>query len=94
MWRQVDLPHSDGESLVISVPPVSKPSETIIVEGRGMLHRRGRGRGDVTILLKLHIPEKFNKTMLSTLEEMRSSFGLPTSDIEDAVRREAKDRRN
>ena len=94
LGTQVELPHIDGDSLVISVPPGSKPSETIIVQGRGMPHRRGRGRGDVTILLKLHIPGKFNKSMLSTLEEMRSSFGLPTSDIEDAVRREAQDRRN
>ena len=94
LGTQVELPHIDGDLMVISVPPGSKPSETIIVQGRGMPHRRGRGRGDVTILLKLHIPGKFNKTMISTLEEMRSSFGLPTSDIEDAVRREAQDRRN
>ncbi|MEC8926781.1 MAG: molecular chaperone DnaJ [Candidatus Thermoplasmatota archaeon] len=94
LGTQVELPHIDGKSLVIDVPAGAKPSETLLVHGRGMPHRRGRGRGDVTILLKLHIPEKFNKSMRSTLEEMRSSFGLPVSDIEDAVRREAADRRN
>ena len=88
------MPHIDGKSLVIDIPAGSKPSETILIRGRGMPHRRGRGRGDVTILLKLHVPDKFNKTMRSTLEEMRPSFGLPSSDIEDAVRREAQDRRN
>jgi len=94
LGTQVELPHIDGKPLVIDVPAGAKPSETLLVRGRGMPHRRGRGRGDVTILLKLHIPEKFNKSMRSTLEEMRSSFGLPISDIEDAVRREATDRRN
>jgi len=94
LGTQVELPHIDGKPLTIDVPAGAKPSETLIVRGRGLPHRRGRGRGDVTILLKLHVPEKFNKSMRSTLEEMRSSFGLPVSDIEDAVRREATDRRN
>ena len=94
LGTQVELPHIDGKSLIIEIPAGSKPSETIIVRGRGMPHRRGRGRGDVTILLKLHVPDKFNKTMRSTLEDMRASFGLPLSDIEDAVRREAQDRRH
>jgi molecular chaperone DnaJ len=94
LGTQVELPHIDGKPLVIDIPAGAKPSETLLIHGRGMPHRRGRGRGDVTILLKLHVPEKFNKSMRSTLEEMRSSFGLPLSDIEDAVRREAADRRN
>ena len=94
LGTQVELPHIDGKPLTIDVPAGAKPSETLIVHGRGMPHRRGRGRGNITILLKLHIPKKFNKSMRSTLEEMRSSFGLPVSDIEDAVRREATDRRN
>ena len=94
LGTQVELPHIDGKPLVIDVPAGAKPSETLLVRGRGLPHRRGRGRGDVTILLKLHVPEKFNKSMRSTLEDMRPTFGLPISDIEDAVRREAQDRRN
>ena len=94
LGTQVELPHIDGKPLVIDVPAGAKPSETLLIRGRGLPHRRGRGRGDVTILLKLHVPEKFNKSMRSTLEDMRPTFGLPISDIEDAVRSEAQDRRN
>nr|MCS5534689.1 hypothetical protein [Candidatus Poseidoniales archaeon] len=94
LGTQVELPHIDGKPLIIDVPAGAKTSETLLVRGRGLPHRRGRGRGDVTILLKLHVPEKFNKSMRSTLEGMRPTFGLPISDIEDAVRREAQDRRN
>ena len=94
LGTQVELPHIDGKPLIIDVPAGAKPSETLLVRGRGLPHRRGRGRGNVTILLKLHVPEKFNKSMRSTLEDMRPTFGLPISDIEDAVRREAQDRRN
>ncbi|MFL2947058.1 MAG: molecular chaperone DnaJ [Candidatus Poseidoniales archaeon] len=94
LGTRVELPHIDGESLIIDVPPGAKPSETLLIRGKGMPNRRGRGRGDVTVLLKLHVPEKFNKSMRSTLEDMVPSFGLPSEEIEDAVRREAEDRRN
>ena len=94
LGTQVELPHVDSKTLIIDVPAGSKPSETLVVRGRGMPSRRGRGRGDVTILLKLHVPEKIDKSMRSTLEEMRASFSLPPDDVEDAVRREAEDRRN
>jgi molecular chaperone DnaJ len=94
LGTKVELPHIDGNPLVIDVPAGAKPSETLLIRGRGMPYRRGRGRGDVTVLLKLHVPGKFDKTMISTLEEMLPSFGLPIEDVEDAVRREAEDRRN
>ena len=54
LGTQVELPHIDGKPLVIDIPAGAKPSETLLIHGRGMPHRRGRGRGDVTILLKLH----------------------------------------
>tara|TARA_B110000438_G_C15820118_1_gene653940 strand:- start:2989 stop:4122 length:1134 start_codon:yes stop_codon:yes gene_type:complete len=94
LGTQVELPHIDGKPLVIEVPAGAKPSETLLIRGRGMPYRRGRDRGDVTVLLKLHVPEKFDKSMRSTLEGMRPSFGLPSEEIEDAVRYEAQDRRN
>ena len=94
LGTQVELPHIDGKPLIIDVPAGAKPSETLVIRGRGMPRRRGRGQGDVTVLLKLHVPDKIDKSMRSTLEDMLSSFGLPPNDVEDAVRREAEDRRN
>ena len=93
LGTKVELPHIDGKPLVIDIPAGSKPSETVIVRGRGMPRRRGRGRGDVTVLLKLHTPKKISKSMRSVLEDLRDDFGLPTEDIESVVRREAEDRR-
>ena len=94
LGTQVELPHIDGKPLVIDIPAGSKPSETIIVRGRGMPHRRGRGRGDVTVLLKLFAPKKVTKSMRSKLEDLRVDFGLPLEDVESMVRREAEDRRS
>ncbi len=93
LGTKVELPHIDGKPLVIDIPAGSKPSETIIVRGRGVPRRRGRGRGDVTVLLKLYTPKKISKSMRATLEDLRVDFGLPMEDIESMVRREAEDRR-
>ena len=93
LGTQVELPHIDGKPLVIDIPAGSKPSETIIVRGRGMPHRRGRGRGDVTVLLKLFAPKKVSKSMRSKLEDLRIDFSLPMEDIAPMVPREAEDRR-
>ena len=94
LGTRVELPHIDGKELIIDIPAGSKPSETVIVRGRGMPHRRGRGRGDVTVLLKLYTPNKISKSMRSALEDLRDDFGLPTEDVESMVRREAEDRRS
>ena len=94
LGTRVELPHIDGKELIIDIPAGSKPSETVIVRGRGMPHRRGRGRGDVTVLLKLYTPNKISKSMRSALEDLRDDFGLPTGDVESMVRREAEDRRS
>ena len=42
----------------------------------------------------IHVPSKISKSMRATLDEMRESFALPEDDIENAVRREAEDRRS
>lgn len=94
LGTKVELPHIDGKPLVIDIPAGSKPSETIIVRSRGMPHRRGRSRGDVTVLLKLHVPKKIDKSMRSKLENLHADFGLPMDEIESMVRREAEDRRS
>lgn len=94
LGTEVELPHIDGKPIHIVVPPGSRPSETIIVRGRGMPRRRARGRGDVTVLLKLYVPDKINKEMRKMLEGLKENFGLPIETIEDTVRNEAKDRRN
>jgi len=90
----IELPHIDGKAIKIVIPAGSKPSETIIVSGRGMARRRGRGRGDVTVLLKLFVPSKITRNMKQTLETLRDDFGLPVDNIEKSVREEAKSRRN
>ena len=47
------------------IPPYSNSGETIEVKKRGLPRQRGGGRGDVVVLLKLHMPKKVPKSTKS-----------------------------
>ena len=91
--KKFEIPHLDGSPLVIEIPAGSKPGDTIDIRGRGIPNNRGRGRGNVTILLKLHVPEKLSKETLSSLKELSESIDVQVDEIEESIRREARNRR-
>ncbi len=89
----VHLPHVDGKELKIVGPASSIPGETIEIKGRGFPQSRGRGRGNVTVLLKLFMPNKFSKKTKQQIDELRSEIGINLDEIEDLVKEEARTRR-
>jgi molecular chaperone DnaJ len=93
LGTSVTLPHIDGKDITIDVPASSTPGDTLEVKGRGFPHRRGRGRGNVTVLLKLFVPEKLSKNVKKQIEDLRSEIGIAPDSMADMVRNEAKNRR-
>ena len=91
--KKFEIPHLDGSPLLIEIPAGSKPGDTIDIRGRGIPNNRGRGRGNVTILLKLHVPEKPSKETLASLKELSESIDVQEYEIEESIRREARNRR-
>ena len=89
----VNLPHVDGKDLEIVVPPGSIPGETLEMKGRGFPQSRGRGRGNVTVLLKLFVPDKFSKKTKKQIEDLRQEIGVDMDEIESLVKQEARSRR-
>ena len=89
----VELPHIDGEPLRIVVPAGSRPGDTLLISRRGLPHRRGRGQGDITVLLKMHVPQKPSKKIKEQVEALRDELSIPKDDVEEEVRREAQERR-
>ena len=67
----VELEHLDGKPLIIKVPAHSNSGETIELRKRGLPRQRGGGRGDVVVLLKLHMPKKVPKATRKGLDAMR-----------------------
>ncbi|MEE3277957.1 MAG: DnaJ C-terminal domain-containing protein, partial [Candidatus Thermoplasmatota archaeon] len=94
LGTQIDIPHIDGSELSIRVPAGSNPGETITIPGRGLPGGRGRrGRGSVTVLLKLNMPRKVSRSLKKSLEELRGEIGTDMDSLLDSIRFEADKRR-
>ena len=94
LGTRIEIPHIDGSELSIKVPAGSNPGETITIPGRGLPGGRGRrGRGSVTVLLKLDMPRKVPRSLKKSLEEMRDDIGTDRESLLDSIRGEADNRR-
>ena len=74
----ITLPHIDGDVLKIKIPKMTNSGETIEIRNKGLPRLRGSGRGDVVVLVKLHMPSKISKPNLKIIEQISDS----TSDEE------------
>jgi len=87
----IELEHLDGKSLQIKVPAYSNSGETIEIRKRGLPRQRGGGRGDVVVLLKLHMPKKVPKSTKKSIETLRET--LAPEDTEKSILEDTKERR-
>ena len=89
------ISHIDGKDLNIKIPTNSKPGDTITLPRRGLPHMRSsRGRGSVTVLLKLDMPNKISRSLKNKLKDLKpeisNSISLEESIIEEANKRRGK----
>ena len=92
LGTKVELEHLDGKPLVIQVPAYSNSGETIELKKRGLPRQRGSGRGDVVVLLKLHMPKKVGKATRKTLDTLRHD--LAPGDMNQIILDDAEERRS
>jgi molecular chaperone DnaJ len=91
LGTSIELKHLDGKPLVIKVPPHSNSGETIELRKRGLPRQRGGGRGDVVVLLKLHMPKKVPKSVKKSLDSLRGD--LAPDDTISSILDDADERR-
>ncbi len=90
----IEIPHVDGKNLKIKIPSQSRPGDTITIHGRGLPHMRSsRGKGSVTILLKLEMPDKITKNIKKQLIKLREDITNQSSTLESRITEEANKRR-
>ncbi len=92
LGTSITLEHVDGKDLTFKIPPYSNSGDTIEIKKRGLPRNRGSGRGDVIVLLKLHMPKKVDKKSKKSLQELKDVLG--PKDIVERIKADAKDRRN
>ena len=74
LGTKVTIDHIDGKKLDITVPAKSSAGHTLEIKKRGLPHMRRSGRGDVVVLLKLHVPNKLSKSEKKQLDAMKDSL--------------------
>lgn len=92
LGTSITIDHLDGKPLVVKVPSNSNSGETIEIKKRGLPRQRGSGRGDVIVLLKLHMPSKVPKAAKKTMATLRDELG--PKDQQQSIIDDAKERRN
>jgi molecular chaperone DnaJ len=78
--------------LTIKIPSGTNSGETLEIRKRGLPGRRSGGRGDIIVLVKLHMPKKVNKKTKKALQEVKDA--LAPSDMIERIKQDAKERRS
>ena len=87
----ITLDHIDGKKLDIVIPAKSSAGHTLEIKKRGLPRLRRSGRGDVIVLLKLHMPKSISKAEKKQLKAMGE--GLNPEDQLQTILDDAADRR-
>ena len=87
----ITLPHIDGSDLKITIPKMTNSGKTIEIRGKGLPRLRGSGRGDVVVLVKLHMPKKISKTDMKLVKQM--DIEISQDELQERVIKDAKERR-
>ena len=88
------MPHLDGDFLTVKIPAGSYPGDTISIPGRGLPSQGMRRRGEVSVVLKLDIPDNVSRADKKRISEMHDLLGTNTEIIDDKIREEARRRRS
>ncbi len=71
---QIQVPTLSGK-INLKVPPATQPGSVLRVRGKGVPRRRGVGRGDQLIEIKLEVPVRLNDRAKALLEELGRELG-------------------
>jgi molecular chaperone DnaJ len=92
LGTSVTVEHIDGKDLTIKIPAGTNSGDTLEIRKRGLPGRRSGGRGEVIVLVKLHMPKKIDKKAKKSLQEIRDSLG--PKDLVERIKQDAKERRS
>lgn len=69
----IDVPTIDGEPARIKVPSGTQPGALLRLRDRGMPKLQGRGRGDLLVEVKVHVPQHLNARQRELLQKFREA---------------------
>jgi len=69
---RIDLP--DESHVTAEIAPGTQPGTIVVLKGEGMPRLDRRGRGDLHVLVEVHVPNKLSKRARKLLQELEAEL--------------------
>jgi len=78
LGAHVEIPTLEGKSARLDIPEGSQSGATMSVRGQGVPRLGGRGRGDLVVRVRVHVPTKLSVEQRELIQELGESLPTPT----------------
>jgi molecular chaperone DnaJ len=79
MGTEFDVVLPDGTEVPVSVPSGTQPGTVITSHGQGLQRIGRRGRGDLHVVVNVHVPTKLSRKARKLFEEVEAELAPPVS---------------
>jgi molecular chaperone DnaJ len=70
LGTQVEVELPDHTNISVKIPAGTQPSSVLTIEGKGLPRLDRRARGDVHVVVGVHVPNKLSRKARKLLEEL------------------------
>ena len=79
MGTEFDVVLPDGTEVAVEIPSGTQPGTVITARSQGMQHIGRRGRGDLHVVVNVHVPKKLSRKARKLFEELEEELAPPMS---------------
>jgi molecular chaperone DnaJ len=79
MGTEFDVVLPDGTEVAVEIPSGTQPGTVITARNQGMQHIGRRGRGDLHVVVNVHVPKKLSRKARKLFEELEEELAPPMS---------------
>ena len=79
MGTEFEVVLPDGTEVPVEIPSGTQPGTVITARGHGMQHIGRRGRGDLHVVVNVHVPKKLSRKARKLFEEVEEELAPPIS---------------
>jgi molecular chaperone DnaJ len=79
MGTEFDVVLPDGTEVPVEIPSGTQPGTVITARGHGMQRIGQRGRGDLHVVVNVHVPKKLSRKARKLFEELEEELAPPMS---------------
>jgi molecular chaperone DnaJ len=80
LGAEIEVPLLDDKVKIINIPTGTQSGEMMRINGAGIPHIRGHGRGDQVIQMVVETPKKLNKKQKELLQALAEIDGNPVKE--------------